>query len=83
MLTAVNGFRKTGIWPVERHVVDRDLAAATPTNIELMEDVASHTVGDGEAPRAVQHTDRHTVPHAVLAVGAAESPRNTVCFRCT
>ena len=37
-----------------------------------MEDVASRAAGDGEAPQAVQQTDRDTVPHAALAVGVAE-----------
>ena len=43
-----------------------------------MEDGASHAAGDSEAPQAVQHTDRDTVPHAALAVGVAEAPRDTV-----
>ena len=79
MLTVVNGFRKTCIWPVDRHVFfDRDFAAAAPTNIELVEDVASRAAGDGEAPQAFQQTDRDTVPHAALPVGVAEAPRDTV-----
>ena len=36
MLTAVNGFLKTGIWPVDRHAVDRDFAAAASTHNALM-----------------------------------------------
>ena len=40
-----------------------------------MEDVASHAAGDGEAPQAVQQTDGDT---AALAVGVAETPRDTV-----
>ena len=79
MLTAVKEFRKAGTWPVVRHVfLDRDFAAAAPTNIELMEDVALNAAGDGEAHQAVQQTDRDTVPHAALAVGVAEAPRDTV-----
>ena len=40
--------------------------------------MASRAAGDGEAPQAVQQTDRDTVPHAALAVGVAEATRDTV-----
>ena len=34
MRTAVNGFRTTGIWPIDRSVFDEhDFAAAQPTNL--------------------------------------------------
>ena len=73
-----SAYGKTGIWPVDRHIfLHRDFAAAS-TNIDLMADVASHSAGDRKAPQTVQQTDRDTVPHAALAVGVAEAPRDTV-----
>ena len=36
VVTAVNGFAKTGIWPVDRDVFSEwDFAAAAPTDIQL------------------------------------------------
>ena len=91
MTTAVNGFRKTGIWPIDRNVFGPgDFAGAAPTDIELRHDVALQPqatevgpvtpVADVGAPRAVdvrlaQQTD--VDPHALLAVSVAVATRGT------
>ena len=82
MTTAVNGFRKTGIWPIDRNVFGPgDFAGAAPTDIELRHDVGPVTpVADVGAPRAVdvrlaQQTD--VDPHALLVVSVAVAPRGT------
>ena len=43
-LTAVNGFKKTGIWPINRNVfTEAEFASAAPTNVAEFVETVSDT----------------------------------------
>ena len=57
-ITAVNGFKKTGIWPINRDVFcEADFAASVPTDIPMNGDSPGHS-----APQVA------TTPHSELPV---------------
>lgn len=74
-LIAINGFKKAGIWPMNRHVFgDHDFMAAAPTDIRL--DTESET--DEPEQQQLQADDNHSdfvvdQPHHP-EVGLLDSP---------
>ncbi len=68
-LTAVNGFRKTGIWPINRDVFsEADYAAAVPTDVPLNSDSELATSSSDAAVITVVEPDTCSVqPNESLA----------------
>jgi len=57
-LMAVNGFKKTGIWPINRDIFsEADFAAAVPTDIPLNSDVVDDVATSPGVQSAVVHND--------------------------
>jgi hypothetical protein len=71
MLTAINGLRRTGIWPVDMNVfTEADFLSATTTDIQIDASSSQLPITDGSQPECLSARD-----DSVAAERSLEAPR--------
>lgn len=83
MLTAINGFRRTGIWPVDVNVfTETDFLPVTTTDIQLGASSSQLPINDGSQPECLSVRDDSVASErsleALRTLNGAAEPTTTV-----